>query len=558
MPTNPIPASAQFGAVTYLRWRLFINAFRRKEGAAELAARLIVYPVGILFLLGPMAGAGFSSYAAVSNARPDLMAVVFWAIFVLQILVSVNLSPAAQTFDPESLIRFPLSFPRYITIRLFLGLLAPSTIAGTCSLFTAALGATIAEPSLSPIVFPAAFALALNNMFFVRMVFAWIDRWLSTRRSRELFTGLLIAFGIGVQYLNVTFNNIGHHSTRAARAAKIAAANRYYHHFEPLFAHLPPGLAGSAVLHRTHGETSIALLEILGVLLFAAFFLAIFAARLSREYRGENFSEAKVTPQPKPGQPHAAIALAAGPSHTFGLSPFIAASLQKELIYLRRNISQFYGFLAPLAMVFIFAGRLGSFGRTGYIFPAAVAYSFLGIAALAYNILGTDASGIQAYLLAPIRMRDVFLAKNLLGFALSTIQLILVYTLVFFTSGPPPALLTLSTVLWLLFATFTNAAIGNIRSITTPKQVDPNKVARRQASQLSALMSLGIMLIAGAIGAGLIALSKFLDLPWLPIPILLAAAIAAFVFYYIGLNRIDPLVLSHRETLIEELSKAST
>ena len=81
-----------------------------------------------------MAGAGFGSYAAIDNQRIDLMAVVFWAIFVLQILVSVNLSPAAQTFDPESLIRFPLSFPRYLTIRLFLGLLAPSTIAGTCSL----------------------------------------------------------------------------------------------------------------------------------------------------------------------------------------------------------------------------------------------------------------------------------------------------------------------------------------------------------------------------------------------------------------------------------------
>ncbi len=554
---NPIPASAQFGAVLYLRWRLFVNAFRRKEGAAEFAARLVVYPVGALFLLGPMAGAGFSSYAAIDNARPDLMAVVFWAIFVLQILVSVNLSPAAQTFDPQSLIRFPLSFPRYLTVRLFLGLLAPSTVAGTCSLFTAALGATIAQPSLGPIVFSAAFALALNNMFFIRMVFAWIDRWLSTRRSRELFTGLLILFGIGIQYVNVTFNNIGHHSSRAAQAAKIAAATRYYHHFEPIFAHLPPGLAGSAVLNRAQGVTQVAILQIAGILLFAALFLAIFGSRLAREYRGENFSEAKITPQPTAGQPHAA-ALPAGPDHTFGLSPFIATSLQKEFLYLRRNISQFYGFLAPLAMVFLFAGRLGSFGRTGYIFPAAVAYSFLGIAALAYNILGTDASGIQSYLLAPIRMRDVFVAKNLLGFALSSVQLVLVYLVVVFTSGPPPALLAVATVLWLLFATFTNAAIGNIRSITTPKQVDPNKVARRQASQLSALMSLGIMLVASGLGAGLIVLGNFLGLPWLPIPILLACAIAAFAFYFSGLNRIDPLVSSHRETLIEELCKVSS
>ena len=553
-----ISASSQFGAVAYLRWRLFVNAFRRKEGAAELAARVIVYPVGLVFLLGPMAGAGFSSYAAIDNARPDLMAVVFWAIFVLQILVSVNLSPAAQSFDPEALIRFPLSFGRYLTIRLFLGLLSPSTIAGSCSLFTAALGASIAQPALVPIVFPAAFALALNNMLFVRMVFAWIDRWLSTRRARELFTGVVILFGIGIQYLNVTFNNIGHHSSRAAQAAKIAAAGHLYYRFEPVFRIAPPGLAGDAVLRQSQHATSIAVVEIGGILAFAGLFLGIFAARMRWEYAGEDLSEGNLAPQKAVVTRTAGVcAVKAEAENHFGLSPFIAASLHKESIYLRRNISQFYGFLAPLAMVLIFAGRTGSFGRTGFIFPSAVAYSFLGIAALAYNVLGVDGAGIQSYLLAPIRMRDVFLAKNLLGFGLSAVQLGLVYAVVVFTSGRPPMLLTIATILWLLFATFTNAAIGNIRSVITPKKIDPNKVTRRQASQLSALMSLGIMLVASALGGGLILLGQRLELLWLPIPILLGCATAAFLFYVNGLKQIDSLVYSHRETLIEELSKAS-
>ena len=555
---SSISASSQFGAVAYLRWRLFVNAFRRKEGAAEMAARFIVYPVGLVFLLGPMAGAGFGSYAAVDNGRTDLMTAVFWAIFVLQILVSVNLSPAAQSFDPETLIQFPLSFPRYLTIRLFLGLLSPSAIAGSCSLFTAALGASIAQPALAPIILPTAFALALNNMFFVRMVFAWIDRWLSTRRARELFTGVMILFGIGIQYLNVTFNNIGHRSSRAMQAAKIAAVATLYHRFELVFKVLPPGLAGDAVLKQSQHATLIAVGEIGGILGFAALFLGIFAARMRREYAGENLSESRVTPRKsvaaRTGWMRAGAEMG---ENNFGLSSFIAASLQKESIYLRRNISQFYGFLAPLAMVLIFAGRTGSFGKTGFIFPSAVAYSFLGIAALAYNVLGVDASGIQSYLLAPIRMRDVFLAKNLLGFGLSAVQLGLVYAVVVFTSGPPPLLLTIATILWLLFATFTNAAIGNIRSITTPKKVDPNKVTRRQASQLSALMSLGIMLGASALGAGLVLLAQRLDLLWLPIPVLLVCAGVAFGFYVRGLDRIDGLVYSHRETLIEELSKAS-
>ena len=53
----PIPASQQFAAIAYLRWRLFANSFRRKGGAGELVARLIVYPIGFGFLVGPTVGA---------------------------------------------------------------------------------------------------------------------------------------------------------------------------------------------------------------------------------------------------------------------------------------------------------------------------------------------------------------------------------------------------------------------------------------------------------------------------------------------------------------------
>jgi hypothetical protein len=40
------------------------------------------------------------------------------------------------------------------------------------------------------------------------------------------------------------------------------------------------------------------------------------------------------------------------------------------------------------------------------------------------------------------------------------------------------------------------------------------------------------------------------------IPILLALAIASFVFYVQILNRLDSIALTHRETLSEELCKA--
>lgn len=574
MPTPRIPASTHFRAVALLRWQLFRNGFRRKGGKGELIARIIVWPIALLFLLGPVAGAFFTSYFAAQKGRLDLILPIFTVIFLLQLVVSINISPPGLSFDPESLIRFPLSFPRYLTIRLFLGLLAASTIVGTLSLLSAATGISVVLPRLAPVAFAAALLLALANMLFIRMVFAWVDRWLSTRRARELFTALIFVFSIGFQYLNVTFNNVGGRPNHAAQTAKLAAATRFYHHVEPFVTLLPPGLAGSAILHAHTGSIPLALTNLLGILLFAALFLAIFARRTHREYRGENLSEASAQPAETKRVPHPLQSHRKGegigeadPSTTHAtrntpqahplLSPITLAVLQKEFLYVRRNPTQFYGLVAPLAMVFIFAGRFGRFASTGLVFPIAAAYSLLGIAALAYNLLGVDAAGVQFYFLAPVPLRSIFLGKNLFGFAISFVQIALLYAVLAFTTGIPGLWITLSTLAWLIFAVLANAALGNMRSVTAPKKVDPSKLSRKQTSQLSALISVGLTLAAGTLGAGLIALARFLGLPWLPLAVLLPLAAGAFALYTAGLQRLDALALNHRETLIEELSKVS-
>ncbi len=559
---NRIPASTHFRAVALLRWQLFRNGFRRKGGKGELIARIIVWPIAFFFLLGPIAGAFFTAYTAARDNRLAYLIPIFTVIFLLQLVVSINISPPGLSFDPEALIRYPLSFPRYLTIRLFLGLLAASTIVGTLSLLSAATAVSVALPRLSLIAFTAALTLALANLLFIRMVFAWVDRWLSTRRARELFTVLIFTFSIGFQYLQVTFNNVGRHPDRAAQAAKIAAAVHFYHRAQPIFMALPPGLAGSAVLNAARNAPSLALADLLGLVLFAALFLAIFAWRTHREYRGENLSEASARQAPPTRVPQIptvsspTLALVSAPT-THLLSPLLQATLQKEWIYVRRNPTQFYGLIAPLAMVFIFAGRLSRLSSTGLTFPIAAAYSILGVAALAYNVLGLDGPGVQFYFLAPVSLRTVFLGKNLFNFAINLLQIALLYLVLVFTTGAPPFWITLSTLIWLLFAVLANATLGNMRSVTTPKKLDPNKLSRKQASQLSALMSLGLILLIGTLGAGLILLARFLALPWLPVPILLALAAGAFALYSAGLNRVDALALNHRETLLEELTKVS-
>jgi ABC-2 type transport system permease protein len=560
-PPPPFPrwttvqSRAQFAALAELRWCIFRNGFRRKGGIGELIARIIFFPLIGIFAIGPIIGAGFAAYYLVSSNRFAMLPALTWGIFVLWQLVSINIAPPTLSFDVSTIIRFPLSFPRYLTARLFFGLLSASNVIGTLALIAADIGIAIARPSLLPWATLLLATFALANIFFTRMIFAWIDRWLSTRRAREVLTAFILFASLGFQYLNVTLNpglqNGSHHKV----SNHLPVLLKVLHYLQPIAAFLPPGLTATSIVGFNQGHFVPAAAALLGLSLFACLFLAIYAWRMQREFHGENLNELtlpKPTAHPgtqtAPAIPHS--------TRTFGLSPTISACLEKELIYLRRNPNQLYGFIAPIFMVFLFAGRIGSSGRFGdFVFPAAVAYSILGISVLSYNSLGMDGPGIQLYFLSPTDLRDVFLAKNLIGFLLNLIELILIYAVITFVAHPPTLIIGLATVCWLLFATFTNVAVGNLRSLISPKKVDLAKVSRKQTSQLSALIALALVLACFGIGYAVVVLAADLNRPWLMIPILLTLAVGGFTFYIQVLNRLDAIALNHREALSEELCK---
>ncbi len=636
-------ARAQFAALAQLRWRLFRNAFRRKGEAGELAARILFMPILGVIAAGPLLGAGFAAYYIVSSERLELLAALTWSIFLLWQIVSINISAPALSFDINILLRFPISFPRYLAARLFFGLLSTSNVIGTLALISADIGIGVARRGLLPWATLLFALFAIANILFTRMIFAWVDRWLSTRRARELLTAFILFASLGFQYLNVTFNpglQTGPH-----HANHLPLFLNVLHHVQPIATILPPGLAAASILASSQSHLFAAFASLLGLIAFAALFLAVYAWRMQREFRGENLSEltqkipatqtvwrrafthlgapfmrshrmsgssrvsanrsvstlsATTTdsqtntgagdtsgfyPQPKEavisievaGVPNEHIGssrweVADSPIVRYGVersphsgfarsfhgtfSPTLLPCLQKELLYLRRNTNQLFGFLAPIFMVFLFAGRIGASGNLGsLVFPAAVAYSILGVSILSYNCLGMDGAGVQFYFLAPMRLGEIFLAKNLLSFFLILIELVLIYFVIASTGRAPSSLITVATVCWLLFTAFTNGAVGNLRSITAPKKIDLSKISRKQTSQLSALIALGVVAGCFGIGCAAVLLAKFLHLPWLMIPILLALAAAAFVFYLHLLNRLDSIAGARRESLIEELSK---
>ena len=319
---------AQFAAIARLRWRITVNQFKRKGGVGELIGQILMYLLFAGVAFGLMFFAGSMAFLAAHTGHLNRIDLVLWGVFVLCQLTNIQIGQPGTVFDPTQLIRFPMSSTTYTAVRLFFGLLSPANILGALLSFAAAVGLTLAIPSLWFYAFANAIVFAFTNALFSRMLFAWVDRWLSTRRAREVFTGCIFAFSIGIQWLNFTFNPAyGHHKHSTNAMAHINTAVALYHRAQPLIGALPPGLIATSLVRANQGHLVGFFGFAAACSLFALFFFAIFAWRMSIEFRGENLSDVAnaVSTKPKLITRHATLAPQTSPKRGFTLPSTIAA-----------------------------------------------------------------------------------------------------------------------------------------------------------------------------------------------------------------------------------------
>ena len=554
----------QYRAIMLLRWKIFRNGFRRKGGAGEVVAYVILAPILLALALGVSVGSGFGAYFCFSTNHLQPLALILWGLFVLTQIINLNLGQPGTTFDPTQLIRFPLNLTSYVAIRLFFGLLSPGNLVMAAASLAVAIGVIVALPALWSYALLTMFIFAITNVLFTRMVFSWVDRWLSTRRAREVFTGLIFAFSIGIQYLNVTYNpgfQSGHQ--KSVSAAKIQAMADFYHRVMPMLSSLPPGLTANSLIAAHSGRLAAFVLHTLGCALFALAFLAIFAMRMRTEFRGENLSNQANAVAKQPVVRKHATELVASPALAHlentpaTTSTIITTLFGKELLYIRRNTGLFYGLIAPLLMVFLFAGKFAGRTHSPWVFPGAMAYALLGVVPVSFNAFGLDATGAQFYFLAPIRLRDVMLAKNVLNTALALFEIVAIFGLITYISGLPPTSVVVDTLLWAVATLALELTVGNYRSISSPKKIDPSRTTQKQASQMSALISIGILMASGGIGFSLVTLGETFHMAWAASLALLALAVGAAFTYRSNLENMDRYALAHRESMFEELCKKS-
>jgi ABC-2 type transport system permease protein len=193
----------------------------------------------------------------------------------------------------------------------------------------------------------------------------------------------------------------------------------------------------------------------------------------------------------------------------------------------------------------------------GMLFAYGCAYMQMIFVALIYNSFGSDGAGVQFYFLAPLRMRDAMLAKNLLVFGIFAIEAALIYVSSAVIATPTPLDVTAATIAWSLFTLFVNMSIGNVRSILSPKGMDATRVRSQNVSGLNSFISLGVIAVSVGSGIGAIFLFRMLDLGYWPVAGVFAVlAIGGFALYLAVLSRIDEIAARHAEHLTRELSKA--
>ncbi len=568
-----IPVRAQLFAVAWLRWRIFVNStFRRRSTGTRQAVglafaiilRMIVWPFLALMVIGPIGGSGFFAWLAIADNHPQRLAPLLAAITLLWLFVSINgqnVAAVVSNFDPSLLTRFPLRFGRYLVLRTLIGLLTPSTIVGCLALMAAAVGIGVAKHELAAPAMVVLAVYALMNVFLMRMIGAWLERWLSNRRFREIFSALMALTVVGFQFLN--FQRA---PTRALGGRSSMVLNLLHSSGKGL-QWMPPGFAANAIVHPAHLFAAVA--NFAGLLASTALFAAVFAIRLHKEFLDEYLGEgASRRGKGSSGQRlwsrsqlAGSAAMAAPPQGARpAFPPIVAACLRKEWLTLRGNGVQMIGMLTPLIFV-VLLNRTVFSGHSTYYLPGAIAYVLFGVLAGLYNIFGADGLGVQVYLLAPVRLRDVIVAKNLMSLAVIVAEAGLAWVLVsVFTRAPIPLPTQVSTGLWTVFVIGANLALGTMRSVQAPRRFVPGQVRQRRGgtptNRTSGLLIMLVLFGSMALQFPVTFLCRYFDDPWLGAWIFGPLAFAAVAAYALLLRNAERFILSHRDVFTEELCKA--
>lgn len=545
------PIRGQFAAIARLRWQLLLNGMRTTRGRLEVVSRLFMGFGFAVLGLGGSLGIAAGSWYFVSRHQTEGLAIFSWIVFLFWQLFPVMAQALSENIDSSHLLRYPLTYRAYFLIRIAYGSFEPATGIGFLWLAGMAVGIGIASPALFLWAVPVLGAFGVFNVLLARMIFAWIERWLAQRKTREILGIVFFVLIIGLQFIGPAMNRFTrHHDPRLGEAAA---------QILPVERALPPGLVASSLADAQQGDAATAAGKFL---VFGFYTLAVFwllQIRLRAYYFGEDLSESVA----RSSGPAVRETVRAGWNIPFASSA-TSAVLQKEFRYILRSGPMLFTLIMPVVILVIFRISAGQASAAGgkflsksseFAFPIGAAYSVLILTNLVYNSFGADAAGIQFYFLSPARFREILLGKNLAHALILALDVILVFAGSCFLYRPPTPVLFAATVAAVLYGLLINLTAGNMLSIYTPKKIDFGAFGRQRASTVTAFASLGVQALTLGLAVAIFFIARTYFGLWFMVPVFLFLAALAAVVYAVVLNKADKMAFTQRESLIAALCR---
>lgn len=550
-------ASAQYAAMARLRWRMFIHGLRSIHGLLDLGATGVAWMLYSVMGLGLGLGLCAAAYSLASHSSWQYLPILFWVTSFLWLMFPMLVASFQEQSDLRILLRFPIRFGSYFLLYLISGLMEASTIVGALCCLGVWVGIIIARPDLYLWAALGLSLFALFNILLVRAVFAWIDRWLAQRKTREILGAVFMVLFVSLLMINPVLNQNRHEGSKNHKE-EVAPVREAPDKYAPLLKTanlvqqwLPPGLGARTMQQAVEGKPAATLASLSGLGFWTLLAGIVLAGRLKAEYRGQNLSWA----------PSRGKATRRDSGWTLGGSGPFVAILEKEVRSLSRTMPLLWALCMPALIMPFVAGVFhhsasGTMNSFPYAFPLSLAYALLGFTRLFYNNMGAEGEGIQLLFLSPTPIRTVLLAKNLLHSILFVFVGFAAGVLCCLRLGIPSLAVSAATGAWLIFALPCNLAAGTIFSLTMPYRVNPGRITRPTGSQANALPAMLIQF--GVLGVGVLVfwLCWSVKEPWLPVPIFVVLAMVAFFAWMRVLHYSDDNASQRRDSLIATLMKS--
>jgi len=530
----------------WLRWRITMNTTSRRGRWAAAGITLLV-----ALAMSPFYGGGaLAAWAYVKHAGPPALLVVFGSCQFAILWVSLLTGAMGRVFELDKLRRYPMRPLDIFAINTLASMSEPVVLMTVPALVTGCIAvAGRAGAGAAALAGLGALALLGVSVSILQLLLALLDDLLRREWMRYLAAFCFTFTVIGFQLL------VRRSSSEIAERARQAGVNpdQIAAQLAAIFAQVPT-VAAPAALAGAH-PAGIFGSPVVGFALCALIIggcIVVGARVMATASRRASVGGVAL------GSPGAAGSFGA---RIPGFTSVQSLLLGREFLYLVRTPAVLYQMaVIPLTVIAItFLARRPDGPQFGAFLPLFVLVSSL--AGRNLSLWGFDGPGMRTLFLLPLRSRDLVLTKNVAWLASALAEAVVVFGFLAFTR-PAAARSDLPMYAIGYLAVMLGAAvIGTWISITRPTKPRQVGMARRSPGGVMGLVGFVAVLVLG--GAILLAVLAVRSLT--PARYDFAASLAvtcvmfavAFVIWWISLERNADQLETHREIMIDVLSKSA-